>query len=397
MANQEKPRDVSGVELLMNNHQGLKAEIDAREENFVICVNLGKDLLARKHSRSPEVRERLTLLAMQRGGLMAQWEEGWEYLQLILEVYQFARDASVAETWLITHEPYLSSEDFGETLDAVEILLKKHEAFERAAATQEERFIALERITTMELRHRQKLQQEEYERQHPGSKMPVKRTYADRYLEEFLPPPEPEPEPEPIAVPVKEIKTESRPPISEDVTDTTPAGPAQKPHDKSPDEAGSSHEAASAGEPSETFEGTLVRKHEWESTTKKASNRTWEKVYVVLSSNVLQFYKDQKHARADPKGHYRSQIDLEGTTAVAATDYNKRPNVFRLKLANGGDYLFQSKDEDEMNNWISRINAASGADAASSPSRAQTMPATVEGGHRDEPKKRSFFTLGKKK
>jgi spectrin beta len=120
-------------------------------------------------------------------------------------------------------------------------------------------------------------------------------------------------------------------------------------------------------------------------------------VYVVLSSNVLQFYKDQKHARADPKGNYRSQIDLEGTTAVAATDYNKRPNVFRLKLANGGDYLFQSKDEDEMNNWISRINAASGADAASSPSRAQTMPATVEGGHRDEPKKRSFFTLGKKK
>ena len=50
-------RDVSGVELLMNNHQSLKAEIDAREENFAICVNLGRDLLARKHYRSPEVNE----------------------------------------------------------------------------------------------------------------------------------------------------------------------------------------------------------------------------------------------------------------------------------------------------------------------------------------------------
>lgn len=49
-------RDISGVELLMNNHQGLKAEIDARDENFTICVNLGKDLLKRKHQRSPEVR-----------------------------------------------------------------------------------------------------------------------------------------------------------------------------------------------------------------------------------------------------------------------------------------------------------------------------------------------------
>ena len=48
-------RDVSGVELLMNNHHSLKAEIEAREENIVICVNLGKDLLARRHYRTPEV------------------------------------------------------------------------------------------------------------------------------------------------------------------------------------------------------------------------------------------------------------------------------------------------------------------------------------------------------
>lgn len=47
--------DVSGVELLMNNHQSLKAEIDARAENFSICVNLGKDLLHRRHPRSDEV------------------------------------------------------------------------------------------------------------------------------------------------------------------------------------------------------------------------------------------------------------------------------------------------------------------------------------------------------
>ena len=40
----------------MNNHQSLKAEIDAREENFAICLNLGRDLLERKHYRSDEVR-----------------------------------------------------------------------------------------------------------------------------------------------------------------------------------------------------------------------------------------------------------------------------------------------------------------------------------------------------
>lgn len=30
------------------------------------------------------------------------------------------------------------------------------------------------------------------------------------------------------------------------------------------------------------LEGTLTRKHEWESTTKKASNRSWDKVSEVL-------------------------------------------------------------------------------------------------------------------
>jgi len=49
-----------------------------------------------------------------------------------------------------------------------------------------------------------------------------------------------------------------------------------------------------------------------------------------------------------------------------------------------------------MNSWISRINAAAGSDSTASSSRAQTMPASSEG-RRDEPKKRGFFTLGKKK
>jgi len=48
-------RDVSGVELLMNNHQSLKAEIDAREDNFSACFRLGKELLSRSHYASNEV------------------------------------------------------------------------------------------------------------------------------------------------------------------------------------------------------------------------------------------------------------------------------------------------------------------------------------------------------
>lgn len=43
--------------------------------------------------------------------------------------------------------------------------------------------------------------------------------------------------------------------------------------------------------------------------------------------------------------HHEAAIDLSGATCQRATDYTKRPNVFRVKLTNGGEYLFHAKDE----------------------------------------------------
>lgn len=71
------------------------------------------------------------------------------FFSTVLEVYQFARDAAVAEAWLIAQEPYLMSQELGHTIDEVESLIKKHEAFEKSAAAQEDRFSALQRLTTV--------------------------------------------------------------------------------------------------------------------------------------------------------------------------------------------------------------------------------------------------------
>merc|ERR1712079_642631 len=104
--------------------------------------------------------EKLRELTDKRNGMIHRWEERWEHLQLILEVYQFARDAAVAEAWLIAQDPYLKSDEFGQSIDEVENLIKKHEAFEKAAAAQEERFAALERLTTFELKDMKRRQDE---------------------------------------------------------------------------------------------------------------------------------------------------------------------------------------------------------------------------------------------
>jgi len=50
-----------------------------------------------------------------------------------------------------------------------------------------------------------------------------------------------------------------------------------------------------------------------------------------------------------------------------------------------------------MNTWMTKINSASGTGETSmSPIRAQTLP-LAESSRSEEPKKRGFFTLGKKK
>ncbi|CAF4967205.1 unnamed protein product, partial [Rotaria sp. Silwood1] len=125
MNNSDKPHDVSGVDLLMNNHQSLKAEIDSRQENFIMCINLGKDLINRQHVRSSEVKEKCIQLSMLRDNVDDTWKERWKYMQLILG-------------------------QLGETLDQVQNLIKRHEQFEKSLLTQEDRFNALRKVTTLE-------------------------------------------------------------------------------------------------------------------------------------------------------------------------------------------------------------------------------------------------------
>ncbi|XP_061173791.1 spectrin beta chain-like isoform X6 [Saccostrea echinata] len=379
MKTQEKPRDVSGVDLLINNHQSLKAEIDAREENFAICINLGKNLLERNHYRSDEVREKLIQLTTERQDMNDQWADRWEHLQLILEIYQFARDAAVAEAWLMAQEPYLQNQDYGDTLDAVENLIKKHESFEKSAATQEERFAALEKLTTFEIKEQKKRTEE----QEDIAKLREEK--RKKLIAEFLPPEKP-PTPEPEVVESIQVPVQETAPEVEEVQGTS-AEAVEEPSELPSTSAESIH-----------HEGTLTRKHDWEHENKKAHNRSWDKVYVVLNGNVLSCYKDKKIAKQDPSSliHHEQPINLSGAQCTRATDYTKRPHVFRLKLTNGGEYLFHAKDDGEMDLWIQKVNSVTGAEGTSVPSKSMTLPARMEGEKEGKKKKSGFLTLKKK-
>ncbi|XP_057348802.1 spectrin beta chain, non-erythrocytic 4 isoform X1 [Manis pentadactyla] len=143
-------RDVSSVEVLMNYHQGLKTELEARVPELTACQELGRSLLLNKSAITDEIQAQLDKLGTRKEEVSDKWDRHWEWLQQMLEVHQFAQEAVVADAWLTAQEPLLQSRELGSSVDEVEQLIRRHEAFRKAAAAWEERFSSLRRLTTIE-------------------------------------------------------------------------------------------------------------------------------------------------------------------------------------------------------------------------------------------------------
>ncbi|XP_054239393.1 spectrin beta chain, non-erythrocytic 1 isoform X1 [Indicator indicator] len=427
---QEKPRDVSSVELLMNNHQGIKAEIDARNDSFTTCIELGKSLLARKHYASEEIKEKLLQLTEKRKEMIDKWEDRWEWLRLILEVHQFSRDASVAEAWLLGQEPYLSSREIGQSVDEVEKLIKRHEAFEKSAATWDERFAALERLTTLELLEVRRQQEEEERKRQPSTPEPSPKvaedadsqqqwdgTKGEQVSQNGLPSDQESPRVAETAETNEMVNG-----AAEQRTSSKESSPVPSPtSDRKTKMAIQAQTAATLPAktqeiPSAQMEGFLHRKHEWETHSKKASSRSWHNVYCVINNQEMGFYKDSKAAASGIPYHNEIPVSLKEAVCEVAVDYKKKKHVFKLRLTDGNEYLFQAKDDEEMNTWIQAITSAISSDkievsptTQSTPasSRAQTLPASVtitsesSPGKREKDKEKDkekrFSLFGKKK
>uniref|UniRef100_A0A4W4H873 Spectrin beta chain n=1 Tax=Electrophorus electricus TaxID=8005 RepID=A0A4W4H873_ELEEL len=332
---QEKPRDVSSVELLKKYHQDIHAEIETRVPKLNGCVELGQTLVARKHKDSEEIKERMMQLIVKRKEMMLKWNDRWDWLRLLLEVCQFARDASVAEAWLIAQEPYVADRDLGETVDEAEKLIKRHEAFEKSSATWEDRFCALERLTTVRL---PVLHGCVCSREFTHKVLPylcvcvcVQADLADV---------------EPSSGQVEDTVGDSTVLVLSDIQESSYMEPAASSSTYITEETEQATLPTAAPQTQATLmEGTLARKHELEGPNKKASNRSWNNIYCVLKPGQLGAYKDGKNFAHGVTYHGENPLSLSNATCEVLTSYKKKKQVFKLRLGDGSEYLFQCKDE----------------------------------------------------
>ncbi|XP_018432359.1 PREDICTED: PH and SEC7 domain-containing protein 3 [Nanorana parkeri] len=105
--------------------------------------------------------------------------------------------------------------------------------------------------------------------------------------------------------------------------------------------------------------GFLARKLHADMDGKKTprGKRGWKTFYAILKGTVLYLQKDEyKPEKALSEDDLKNAVSVHHALASKATDYEKRPNVLKLKTADWRVFLFQAQSTEEMESWINKIN-----------------------------------------
>ncbi|KAF7319944.1 Sec7 domain protein [Mycena kentingensis (nom. inval.)] len=119
--------------------------------------------------------------------------------------------------------------------------------------------------------------------------------------------------------------------------------------------------------------GLLMRKDDFLEGGKKSFNRKWRSYSTILTGSQLLFFRDSTWANvlapacsADdapplPQTVFRPDelLSVRDCVAVFDTSYTKHNHVLRLVMPDGRQLLLQASNDDELNQWIARINYAS--------------------------------------
>nr|CAD7427989.1 unnamed protein product [Timema monikensis] len=146
MDSSELPATISEAEAMLELHQERKAEIDGRLEAFKNLKYFGMRLSA-NYSEQEDITPSLARLEELRRTLLAAWEERRSRLDQAHQLQLFKEQADQADSWLASKEAFLHNDDLGDSLSSVEMLLRKHEAFEKMVTAQAGRVEELERLS----------------------------------------------------------------------------------------------------------------------------------------------------------------------------------------------------------------------------------------------------------
>uniref|UniRef100_A0A1B0AD16 Spectrin beta chain, non-erythrocytic 5 n=1 Tax=Glossina pallidipes TaxID=7398 RepID=A0A1B0AD16_GLOPL len=407
---------VAGAESLLASIKEHHAEIHARDETFVKFMANGEKLIKDKHFLAHEIDDKIQVLQQRYELLQQTLQQRKEIYELNLDTQVFLKDADILETWIASREPLLKDTKLGESIPQVEDMLRRHSDFEKTLQAQEDKFQAIKRITLLEQRFRKQVESEklaklkEKERQDRERLEMLKQKELQRLNDERR---RIEKQMEHRNHAAKEDKSAifSAPKVmvtsgsGNNTPQTTIGGgiPIRMPFED--DQYGLQKSSSSnifgdrlrrssdnnvkraesmkvqpkppkrtpsfttrrraqsfrknqKGEafdlPPVEIQGVLERKHGLQSGGKKAPVRSWKQFHTVLCGQLLCFFKDENDFLQQKTA--TAPVNILGAKCERAEDYTKKKYVFRLKLPDGSEFLFEAPSLELMNDWVRKIS-----------------------------------------
>ena len=88
---------------------------------------------------------------------------------------------------------------------------------------------------------------------------------------------------------------------------------------------------------------------------RRAGDRSWRGAWAVLRQGALFLGKEKKHGLLIPLSCDSFPINLHDADVELASDYIKKPRVFKLITSNQSEFLFQAPDNQSLNEWLELI------------------------------------------
>ncbi|CAF3952467.1 unnamed protein product [Rotaria magnacalcarata] len=88
---------------------------------------------------------------------------------------------------------------------------------------------------------------------------------------------------------------------------------------------------------------------------RRAADRSWRGAWAVLRRGALFLGKEKKHGLLIPLSCDSFPISLRNADVELASDYIKKPRVFKLITSNHSEYLFQAPDLQSLTEWLNAI------------------------------------------
>ncbi|KAI6237537.1 hypothetical protein M3Y95_00275500 [Aphelenchoides besseyi] len=138
-----RPRSVEDARQLLSEHAERQVEIESRQAELSALREFGQQVTNDQPDHRSEIQRAHRRLQNIEHQIRQTWEQENAALQKALELQTLYSQVLQTESWLATKEAFVNDYDLGDSVDTVDLLIRKHDNFEKTLQAQSDKMDAL--------------------------------------------------------------------------------------------------------------------------------------------------------------------------------------------------------------------------------------------------------------